>query len=216
MENTHQKKSIARYVTRPKRKSLNSHFSTQECSKMSASELIDALSQRVDDLECLVGDTTGINDEDLTVKVRFVTGELNRLFREGHEYSENLLHLLETFAANYHGEGDQDTERLQTIISCYDDMQRALKDLQKLDIVYTDLFRFAHVISNDGSNSAEVNRLNELPQLMARCNDLLVNSLWLARKFMSWNIRCNEFFNDVKIRLNKLENSAEINELTFQ
>lgn len=184
---------------------------------MSVPELIDALSQRVDDLECLVGDTTGIRDEDLSTKVRFVTEELHKLFREGHEYSENLLQLLENFAANNHDGEDRDTEKLQTIICCYDDVQKALRDLQKLDIVYTDLFRFDHVISNDSLKSiVEVNQLNELPQLMARCNDLLVNSLWLARRFMSWNIRCNEFFNDVNIRINKLESSIERNGSTFQ
>lgn len=176
---------------------------------MSTSEAIDELCRRVDSIELALGDTSDLQDGELCSKLIFVTQELRRLFREGHHYSEDLLELLKAYASHDHERSENYLERLYTVTSCHDRMNKSLRDLRMLETAYRNLFKFDHLIDNNQATVVKIQRLCDLPQLMNACNILLVNSLSLAERFMAWNVRSNEYFYHLNARLNKLEDDID-------
>ncbi|QLL30369.1 hypothetical protein HG536_0A01860 [Torulaspora globosa] len=173
---------------------------------MEASEMLEGLCERVERLEVVLGEVGPLSDDDLCEKVASVTRELQRVFREGQEYSEHLLQLLEIYALGDHERGEDHEVKLQAILSRYDEIFRSLKELRKLDVAYQELSKQE---MDSRIPVVEIGKVQQLPALMEACNRQLVRSLSLVQRFASWNVQTNELFCELNNRLKMLERDID-------
>ena len=106
---------------------------------MKSYEVLDGLFGRVERLELAIGDVNKLEEKELSSELASVEREVRRLVREGREYSDELMQLIQAYAVKDHSIQEDYLERLQTLLSSYETVAQVLRDLQKLDIVYEDL-----------------------------------------------------------------------------
>lgn len=167
---------------------------------MASQDFIAALEGRLDQLEDSLGDVSNL---ELPEALSKLSNELHRLFCEGHEFSDKLMELVESFEAN---EPCKDIGvKQETIVSCYDGLIKSLESLNQLDSCMQDLSRFyARRLK-----PLELVEIQEIPNLMNKCSSLLAGSLLVAQRFMEMNIRYNQFWLSVDSRLSKIESNSE-------
>lgn len=165
--------------------------------------MLEGLCERLGGLELALGDVDSLRDGGLCELLVSLTRELQRVLKEGHDYSEQFLQLLETFGRGDHKRRDDDLERLHAVLSRYDEILRTLKALTKLDVVYQAIARPEAAVSTP---VVEIRGLEQLPLLIDTCNRQLVWSLSLVQRFLAWNIANNELFSGIDARLKTLDN----------
>ena len=169
---------------------------------MKSYEVLDGLFGRVERLELAIGDVNKLEEKELSSELASVEREVRRLVREGREYSDELMQLIQAYAVKDHSIQEDYLERLQTLLSSYE----VLRDLQKLDIVYEDLVQME---SLEKVSPVQIYRIQELPKLLEACSGLLVRSLALAQRFIAWNVRSNEFLSGLDHKMKELEGKID-------
>lgn len=173
---------------------------------MKSYEVLDGLFGRVERLELAIGDVNKLEEKELSSELASVEREVRRLVREGREYSDELMQLIQAYAVKDHSIQEDYLERLQTLLSSYETVAQVLRDLQKLDIVYEDLVQME---SLEKVSPVQIYRIQELPKLLEACSGLLVRSLALAQRFIAWNVRSNEFLSGLDHKMKELEGKID-------
>lgn len=162
------------------------------------SSAIETFDSRLIVLEEALGD---FGDVDLHRAVELMTVKVRRMFYQGQNYSEQLMGLLDGFSENK--TIDAFERKFRVVMSCYEGLKRSLKDLDQLESLMGNLDKTLEAAW--GKNSVvELDSVKELPNLMNKCNSLLVHSILVARRFMEINLRFNEFWISADQRLDRL------------
>lgn len=172
---------------------------------MSSLKLVEALEERYDRLEMLIGAEFSKNSD--------VSAQLDELYRQLHlyfqglKYSQDLLQLLNAFLI-------EDTENIGApddvliFASCFDDIYTLYSKFDELNNQYMEFCQIRkssldQIPFKDGK--IEMKHLKELPKLVNNCNMMILRSIATLNRFIDWNIEMNGFFQFQKKRLLNLQ-----------
>ncbi|QHS74703.1 Ldb18p [Saccharomyces paradoxus] len=173
---------------------------------MSSLELVEALEERYDRLEVLIG--TGYSkNSDVSAQLDELYRQLHHLYFQGLKYSQDLLQLLNAFLM-------EDTENIGApddvliFASCFDDIYTLYSKFDELNNQYMEFCQIRksslyQIPSKDGKIVTK--HLKELPKLVNNCNMMILRSIATLNRFIDWNIEINEFFQFQKKRLLNLQ-----------
>ncbi|SCU77339.1 LAME_0A00760g1_1 [Lachancea meyersii CBS 8951] len=172
-------------------------------------ENLEALKERVVQIERRFGDVDDNETQTILYKLQAISNEVKRMLRDGTACSKTFWRLLET-----HGESSSvnlSCDEKTVLLTCLDSFREILRQLQELELWYRDE-SLDHVISCGildssltGKAGAGRVQVSQLPQQFSQVSRLVVGTMALMHRFVEFNARSNDFWNNTQKRVRSLE-----------
>ncbi|SCU78613.1 LAFA_0A07536g1_1 [Lachancea sp. 'fantastica'] len=168
-------------------------------------ESLAALQERLAHIEQCTGSVECGESETVLKKLQALSNEIRRMCRDGTTCSKMVWQLLDTYGDKSGNQLSQN--QIIELETCQDSLADILRQLQELEFWYRDE-DLDHALSCgilDSSLAGGRLKLSELPRQFAQVSRLIIGTMNLLQRFVDFNVRNNNFWNDTERRVRLLE-----------